>query len=409
MRVIHVLMLGCREECVRALAATGHTISVLYEPGHVNAVRAVATHVANAHVVDSYRSVDAVLAITLRQRLDSEADLVVTAHEFAVVTASVIGASLGVSSLSPRVAVRCRDKFLQKSLWRASGVKTARVVELDPASDVDGIEHQLEEEGIAFPVVLKPRDSAGAMSVFIVHNAHKVHDLVRNEPGLRAPLAEEFVTGPEWHFDGIAGPAGLAGFTVSRYGEPLLCTKAARPVTSVTFAPDRNEDLYRQARDFTSRALAAVGLDCGAFHLEVFGQPGAWTAGELACRPGGALISMVNELVVGVDLWRAHVWSFTGDSFATSREPSGRTYGYVHLPSVAGEPNRVTAAQVEALPGVVHADVRVPVGAIMDDMSTSSLAGIGFAAVAADDEMSCWRALDEVAATVLRHNTESMV
>ena len=117
---------------------------------------------------------------------------------------------------------------------------------------------------------------------------------------------------------------------------------------------------------------------------------------------------MVNGLVTGVDLWQTHMWSYTGDPFPASQAATEHTYGYAHLPSTAGETNRVTAQLVQALPGVIHADVRVPVGAAMDDMSTSTLAGIGFAAVAAVNEEDCWRTLEEVASAVLRCHTDAV-
>lgn len=403
---MHVLHIGARPEAIRGLHRGGHEITVLYEaadgrrmdrhPG----LRALA---ARACAVDSYRVVESLWSAV--HHLDQLAplpkvDAVLTTHEYAVVPAAVLGAQLGAIAADPRTALACRDKAVQKTRWQAAGIPTARhLVLTDALTDAARIERLLAAAGLEFPVVVKPTAAGGGISVSVAHSAPEVVAAAGAHDDLRRVLVEEFVDAPEWHVDGVVRDGRVERLMVSQYGEPLLCTKAGRPMRSISYPPAGHPELYAEAAELATRALAALGVATSVFHFELFGGPGAFVANELACRPGGSMLGRVAEKAVGVDLWAAATQLYTGDLVETLAVEDG-VHGWTHLPSVPGQVNRVREEDVLAAAPGVDSTVLLQVGAPMRDMAESTSTGIGYAVVSAPDRAACHAAMDALVARV---------
>jgi formate-dependent phosphoribosylglycinamide formyltransferase (GAR transformylase) len=61
-------------------------------------------------------------------------------------------------------------------------------------------------------------------------------------------------------------------------------------VGTVLLEPSGHADLYAQAQDLVSRALAALGHTNGVFHLEAFRQGDRLVFSECAGRTSGGMV-----------------------------------------------------------------------------------------------------------------------
>lgn len=398
---MHVVLVGPREEVVRGLRADGHEITVLYEAGHRGRVSDLATQVDRACAVDSYTKVESLWSAIHHLAPMNPVGAVVTTTEWAVVPTAILGQLVGAKSISPPQALACRDKAIQKEKWNSVGIPTASWCVLrNGMRSTSEAKRCLSESGLHFPVVVKPLAEGASKSVAVVRDIDQLQEAAASiDDGGRA-LLEQFVDGPEWHFDGVIDNGKLYAFMVSRYSEPLLCTKYGRPIRSITLTPSLNRDIYAETAEFTDRALRALGLACGVFHLEVFGKPSAFVASELACRPGGGIVGLMTERVIGVDLYAASARIITGDHIPRLRGESEMTHGWTILPTAPGKLNFVEKEEIMEVPGVNTVIMRLKRGSPMRDMAVASTTGVGFAAVEGRSVEDCQRAIDEVVSVV---------
>ncbi|QMU78318.1 ATP-grasp domain-containing protein [Streptacidiphilus sp. PB12-B1b] len=406
---MHVVMLGLHAEPVQALTSSGHQITVLYEPWERERAGTVLEQVARSHLVETYADLDALLlALEEVGVRPGGVDAVVTLKEFAVVPAALLGAVLGARALDPDVALRCRDKALQKAAWRRAGIPTANwAVVPDVQGHPEAAAEAVRARGMAPPFIVKPLASAGTVGVRAVNDEtslpEAVRDILRERPTTRRLLVEERNEGDEWHFDGLIRHGSVEAVLVSRYLAPLIETKNGHPTATASFPPGAEPELYAEARHFAADALRALGLTDCVFHLEVFGGPGRFVAGELAARPGGGWIQTLVGKVLGIDIWAAAVRAATGEETEIP-EPADRAFGYTHLPPMAGCLSRLVPSDIASIPGVVDVLLRIPAGAVMPDMAHSSRVKLGMALVEAEDHETCEAVLREVIDTVVRIN-----
>ena len=398
---MHVVLVGPRVELVRGLRADGHEITVLYEAGHRERLAELASQVDRACAVDSYTKVESMWSAIRHLAPMNPVDAVVTTTEWAVVPTAVLGQLIGARSIPSEQALNCRDKAVQKGLWKEAGIPTAAFyLERDGIRSLAAAEACMARSGLRFPVVIKPPAEGASKFVAVANDLDELLEAaLRIDDGGRA-LLEQFVPGAEWHFDGVVDDGELYAFMVSRYSEPLLCTKYGKPIRSITLTPALNKELYAEAAEFSRRALRALGLRRGVFHLETFGQRGAFTASELACRPGGGILGMMTERVIGVDLYEASARVVTGDPIPRLRGEDTLTHGWTILPTSPGRLNTVDPEEIMKVPGVNTVIMKLKPGSEMRDMAVASTTGVGCAAVSGNSPEECQRAIDEVVALV---------
>ncbi|WP_369275975.1 acetyl-CoA carboxylase biotin carboxylase subunit family protein [Streptomyces sp. R11] len=399
---MHVLLVGARPETVVGLHRGGHDITLLYEAweaARMSGNPELEGCIARKCAVDSYRNVESLWSGIDHLKPLPKIDAALTVSEYAVVPTAILGKQIGAIGLDPAVAMACRDKAIQKTLWTESGIPTAKFLVLPDAAEQREVEKLLDRADLHAPFVIKPLAAGGSENVSVVDSPAEIAAYAEANPHMRRLLVEEHITAPEWHFDGIVKDGRITNLMVSRYVEPLLCTKRGEPSRSVALPPLKNLDLYAEVEEFTTRALAALSHSVGVFHFEAFGQQGSFIASELACRPGGSLVGAVAEKTIGVDLWAAATQLFTNDEPEVREVESGLVHGWVNLPSIPGIPNMVREEDLTRINGVGQVSV-TPQGRMMYDMSETTSTGIGFATVSASDDAECRRVMDAVIATV---------
>jgi biotin carboxylase len=248
----------------------------------------------------------------LATRVDLRA--VVPGFEYAVETAAKVAAKLGLCGLDPVAVAALRDKSLMKQTLAAADVPVA--VGFVVRSDQD-IEATTAWTG--FPAVVKPVDGAGSVLVCRVDGQKQLLShlaLARHKPvedmgkvlGERL-LVETYVAGPEFSVEGFVtdGDVVIAAVIEKRLGPEPYFVEESHVVEADLNASDR-----ARLEDLAARAVRALGITMGGFHLEArLGRSGPIIM-EVAARLGGDRIPELVRLVHGWDLHDATLRAFSG-------------------------------------------------------------------------------------------------
>jgi biotin carboxylase len=385
-----ILMLGTDRYAMRACLEHDIDAVVVWGPGGRDNGFVDVPDGLRVLPVDDQSSVEAILMALHRAGLAGHRfDGVQTTDEYALVTASLLAAHLGCDFPDPGTAVHFRDKSLQKKRVRAAGLKAARATVIEDVHDVTGI-----DELPYAKAVLKPIAGAGTTRTSVVES---VQDLrARSEEYRKARTKqrtfalEEFVTGDEWTADGILFDGELLFCSFATYGEPCVTTVSEGLSLSLRrFDPDRDRAVYELGLPVVRRALQALGLRNGVFHMELFHDPatGELAFSECAARRGGVLVHEELQAKFQVNLAESAVLCAIGRRPEPVVKTDPRVIGGGFL---MGRPGTLvkcpTPAEITARPGVLFARVERPYGAHVDGELSNTNQRIAQCLVAADSE-----------------------
>ncbi len=263
--------------------------------------------------------------------------------ERAVVPAALLRQRLGLPGPGPDAALAATDKLHMKRRVRAAGLACA-----DFAADEARLDPDALVAALGLPLVLKPRASSGGRGTRIVRRREEL-------PRTLAAgwMAERLVDGVEMSAESLVRDGRVPFFSVTEYFEVRWANivPAALPPAA-----------HRAVEEVNRRALAALGIDRGFTHLEVFARPEGLVFGELAARPPGGHITDLIEAAYGFDPWQAWLELEVGADprlATTSRRCAGV---WVLHPG----PGRVVAvrglAAARAAPGVERVVLRLRPG-----------------------------------------------
>src|SRR2546429_7541135 len=171
---MHVVLLGARAEAVDALCAKGHETTILYEDWE-SRVEVVRDRVARCCAVESHMAVESCLSALHHLGVAARVDAVSALGELTVVSAAIMGRMLGARALDPEVALRCRDKAVQKAAWTAAGVPTASwVVVPDARARASAVEGLVEAAGLGPALIVKPTAGPAGRQVELVQSASEI-------------------------------------------------------------------------------------------------------------------------------------------------------------------------------------------------------------------------------------------
>jgi hypothetical protein len=209
-------------------------------------------------------------------------EAVVEAH---ILPAAHVRERCGIPGISTRTAYLCRDKVAMKEVLRKAGVPTAASAGITSAAEARDF---VQAHG--FPVILKPRDAAGAAGTFRAGNPGEL-DAASRASGLAdgAPVAiEEFVEGHEGFYDTLCVNGRAEHDFVSHYYPNVLEAMRTRWISPQIVATNRiHEPGYDEVKDMGQRVIQALGIDTAATHMEWFFGPKGLKFSEIGCRPPG--------------------------------------------------------------------------------------------------------------------------
>jgi D-alanine-D-alanine ligase-like ATP-grasp enzyme len=239
---------------------------------------------------------------------------VLTLYEAAVPFTAELAERLGLPGLDPRTARLCRDKHLQRQVYRSIGLPAPRFVRL-----ANGAELPEALASLRLPVVVKPINGLSSQGVTRADTideavaAARIVEAINDETLGRyanaargesaGVLVEEYVDGPEYCAESVTIGGRTHVLTIAHKGWPT--------------GPHFEEGTYIAPADLPERVVAAIcdqlvaahaalGIDHGASHGELRLRPdGTPVLLEIGARVGGSgVVCFMVERTCGVDLAR---------------------------------------------------------------------------------------------------------
>ena len=236
--------------------------------------------------------------------------------------AAQVREATGIPGTSVHTTWLCRDKPSMKEALRRAGVPTAASAAVDHAHEAWDF-----AAAVGYPLILKPRDGAGAKDTVRVDSdtdlAHALTDF--GSHGAASIAIEEFVEGHEGFYDTIAHDGHVVHDWATHYYPNVLEAMRTRWISPQFVTTNRIDEaaFYGDVREMGQRVIDALGIGTSATHMEWFYGPKGLKFSEIGARPPGVgawdLYSASND----VDVYRewAHVITH-----GTADQPMHRRY-----------------------------------------------------------------------------------
>lgn len=222
-----------------------------------------------------------VKAIQAREWVD-RLEATVEAH---ILPIARVREAAGIPGTSVETAFLCRDKPAMKEVLRRAHVPCAMSAGISsPEQAVAFV------EAVGFPIILKPRDSAGAAGTYRIDS---MSDL---EHGIRAcgidhgqsVAAEEFVEGHEGFYDTLSTNGSPQHEFLTHYYPGVLGALRDRSVSPYLITTNRTDaPAYDEVKAMGRRVIDVLGIGTSATHMEWFFGPKGLKFNEIGCRPPG--------------------------------------------------------------------------------------------------------------------------
>jgi formate-dependent phosphoribosylglycinamide formyltransferase (GAR transformylase) len=328
-----------QREFARALHAVGARVTGIGErPKEYldDEMRHWLTHYEQVSNVTSPAQVEqAVRFLQSKVRVD-RLEATVEAH---VMAAAKVREACGIPGTSVETTFLCRDKPAMKETLRSAGVPCAQSI---GSSEVAEIEQFAARVG--YPLIVKPRDAAGAAATFRCDDAAELAHALR-ESGVEqghSVAVEEFIEGHEGFWDTITIGGTVVHEFVCHYYPSVLEAMRKRWVNPQFICTNRIDGSgYDEVKALGRKVIAALGIDTSATHMEWFFGPKGLKFSEIGCRPPGVgawdLYSAANELDIYREWAEAVVWNtrrqtpsrrFSAGIVALRPDRDGRIVGY---------------------------------------------------------------------------------
>jgi formate-dependent phosphoribosylglycinamide formyltransferase (GAR transformylase) len=275
-----------QREFVRALHSVGARVTGIGErpKGSLDeGLRSWLTHYEEVPNVTSEAALErAVRFVQSRVKVD-RLEATIEAH---VMAAAKVREKCGIPGTSVKTTWLCRDKPSMKDALRAAGVPCAQSI---GSSDVGEIRAFAERVG--YPLIIKPRDAAGASGTQRVDDpAGLLRALVEFRVDKGASVAvEEFIEGHEGFWDTLTVGGEVLHEFVCHYYPNVLDAMRHRWISPQFIATNRLDAAsgYGEVKAMGRKVLDALGIETSATHMEWFYGPKGLKFSEIGCRPPG--------------------------------------------------------------------------------------------------------------------------
>ncbi|MFG2605980.1 ATP-grasp domain-containing protein [Streptomyces sp. NPDC048514] len=298
-------------------------------------------------------------------------DFVVAGTESGVLLADALSAALGTPGNGMARPAARRDKYAMAQAVAAAGLATAASLVTGSLPELRDWVHGRGE----WPVVLKPRASAGTDQVHFCHSAEQLDaafagiSAATDRYGGRntTVLAQQYLRGEEYFVNTVSRGGAHHVVEVWRYHKSLIAGTV--PMYDYEEPVPPGAPGVQQVTEYALAVLDALEIHNGAAHTEVMLTAGGPVLVECAARPGGAHAPEVVSRCLGtnqIDLL-AQVIARPGDltDGTLPRYRIDRPLRYVSLISeVEGViPDAGRLAPVRALPSFTELVLAAPEGA----------------------------------------------
>ena len=330
-----------QREFVRALHAVGARVIGIGERPKAaldDEMRHWLTHYEQVGNVTDPRQVEPIVRMIQTKVQVDRLEASVEAH---VMCAAKVREACGIPGTSVQTTFLCRDKPAMKEALREAGVPCAQSVGSDDVTEIEAFAAR-----VGYPLIVKPRDAAGAAATYRVDNDAELAAALR-ESGVgvsgRSVAVEEFIEGHEGFWDTITIGGTVVHEFVCHYYPTVLEAMRNRWVSPQFVATNRLDVVpaYDEVKAMGRKVVAALGIETSATHMEWFFGPKGLKFSEIACRPPGVgawdLYCAANEFDIYREWAEAVVWHtrkqtlsrrFSAGIVALRPDRDGRIVGY---------------------------------------------------------------------------------
>jgi carbamoylphosphate synthase large subunit len=241
-----------------------------------------------------------------------------------VLAAARVREACTIPGTSVRTAFLCRDKPAMKEVLRSAGVPCARSTGTGSAQEVRAF-----AEEVGYPLILKPRDSAGAAGAYRVQNHAELEQAI-SATGVdrgRPTAIEEFIEGHEGFYDTLAIDGVVVHDFISHYFPNVLEAMRTRWISPQVVVTNRVDNPgYGELRELGTRVIRELGIGTSATHMEWFFGPRGLKFSEIGCRPPGVSVWDIYGAANDFDLyveWAKAIVQGRTDTRASRRFAAG--------------------------------------------------------------------------------------
>ncbi len=306
---------------VQALAEIGATVSAIGEGSKDSLsddLRHWLTHYEEVrNVTDEGQVLGAVRRIQ-RFKPIQRLEAVVEAH---IMPCAKVREAAGIPGTSVRTAFLCRDKPAMKEVLRAGGVPCAASTAASTLAEVRAFVEQ-----VGYPIIVKPRDGAGASGAARCDSDAELDVALRAlhvDKG-RSVAVEEFIEGHEGFFDTLTLDGQVVHEFATHYYPNVLEAMRTRWISPQFITTNRVDSApgYTEVRAMARKVVEVLGIETSATHMEWFSGPKGLRFSEIGCRPPGVRAWDLYNVANDMDLYRE--WAMLVAAGRPSQRPSRR-------------------------------------------------------------------------------------
>ncbi|MEO7735650.1 MAG: ATPase [Kofleriaceae bacterium] len=292
---------GNQKHFIRALAEIGATVTAIGEGSKDSLdheLKHWLTHYEEVtNVTDEEQVLRAVRFIQSKHHVD-RLEAVIEAH---IMPVARVREAAGIPGTSVRTAFLCRDKPAMKEVLREGGVPCAQSTGVSTVAEA----HAFAEQ-VGFPLILKPRDGAGASGATRVDTVAELDAALASFGGSRSVAIEEFVEGHEGFYDTLTINGTIAHDFVTHYYPNVLEAMRTRWISPQFVTTNRVEtvEAYQQLKVLGAKVVELLGIETSATHMEWFYGPKGLKFSEIGCRPPGVRAWDLYNVANDLDLYR---------------------------------------------------------------------------------------------------------
>ena len=290
-----------QREFVRALQAVGARVTGIGERPLESLDRDLAGWLYKYERISSVTNEEALLAAVRRAQARDWVDRLEATVEAHILPAARVRAACHIPGTSVETAFLCRDKPAMKEALRAADVPCAQSIGTSSAQEVRAF-----AQHVGYPLILKPRDSAGAAGTFRATNGEELEAAIE-QSGVahgRSIAVEEFIEGHEGFYDTLSIGGRVVHEFVSHYCPNVLEAMRTRWISPQVVTTNRvTHENYGEVIALGARVIRTLGIGTSATHMEWFFGPRGLKFSEIGCRPPGVLVWDIYGAANDMDLY----------------------------------------------------------------------------------------------------------
>jgi hypothetical protein len=292
---------GNQKLFVKALAEVGATVTAIGEGSKASLDDDLKHWLTHYEEVGSVCDEGAVLGALRFIQSRTHVDRLEATVEAHIMPIAKVREAAEIPGTSVRTAFLCRDKPAMKQVLRDGGVPCAQSTAASTAAEVHAFADQ-----VGFPLILKPRDGAGASGATRVDSAAEIEAALAGFGGARSIAVEEFVEGHEGFYDTLAVGGRVAHDFATHYYPNVLEAMRTRWISPQFIATNRvdSASAYEELRRLGARVIELLGIETSATHMEWFFGAKGLKFSEIGCRPPGVRAWDLYNVGNDMDLYR---------------------------------------------------------------------------------------------------------